>query len=147
MKKQHDNIWVGIEDLNNEPAYLERSKQEFFELPIIEAMGVEEEVIESATSGSSRRDFLKYMGFGLTAATIAASCEIPVRKAIPYVEKPDAIVPGVATYYASTYVRGGDYCPIVVKPREGRPIKIEGNAMSSITNGGTSARAQASVLD
>lgn len=147
MKKQHDDVWVGIEDLTNDSTYIERSKQEFFELPIIEAMGVKEEVIESATSGSSRRDFLKYMGFGLTAATIAASCEIPVRKAIPYVEKPDAIVPGVATYYASTYVRGGDYCPVVVKTREGRPIKIEGNAMSTITNGGTSARVQASVLD
>ncbi len=146
MKKQ-DKIWLGVEDLTNESAYIERSKQEFFELPIVDALGESEEVIEEATAGSNRRDFLKYMGFSLTAATIAASCEIPVRKAIPYVVKPDAIVPGVAAYYASTYVRGGDYCPIVVKTREGRPIKIEGNTMSPITKGGTSARAQAAVLD
>ena len=146
MKKQ-DKIWLGVEDLSNESTYIERAKQEFFELPIIDALGESEEVIEEATAGSSRRDFLKYMGFSLTAATIAASCEIPVRKAIPYVVKPDAIVPGVAAYYASTYVKGGDYCPIVVKTREGRPIKIEGNTMSPVTGGGTSARAQASVLD
>jgi len=96
---------------------------------------------------STRRDFLKYLGFGLGAATVAASCEIPVKRAIPYVVKPDEIVPGIATYYASTYVKGGEYCPVLVKTREGRPIKIEGNSLSPITSGGTSARAQASVLD
>jgi anaerobic selenocysteine-containing dehydrogenase len=77
---------------------------------------------------------------------LAASCEIPVKKAIPYVTKPDEIVPGVANYFASSFVNGGDYCAILVKTREGRPIKIEGNTGSSVTNGGTSARAQAMVL-
>ncbi|MBK8501770.1 MAG: hypothetical protein IPL46_05930 [Saprospiraceae bacterium] len=71
----------------------------------------------------------------------------PIRKAIPYVNKPEAIVPGVATYYASSFVRAGDFCPILVKTREGRPIKIEGNAMATHGGGGTTARAQASVLD
>jgi molybdopterin-containing oxidoreductase family iron-sulfur binding subunit len=147
MKQENQNIWVSVEDLNNEPEFVERSKQEFFELPVVDAMSSDENVIEEATRNSNRRDFLKYMGFGLTAATIAASCEIPVRKAIPYVVKPDAIVPGVATYYASTFIKGGDVCPIVVKTREGRPIKIEGNTMSSMTRGGTSARVQASILE
>ncbi|MFT5832454.1 MAG: MoCo/4Fe-4S cofactor protein with predicted Tat translocation signal [Cognaticolwellia sp.] len=147
MKQENQDIWVSIEDLNNEPEFIERSKQEFFELPVVEAMSKDEEEIEEATKSSNRRDFLKYMGFGLTAATIAASCEIPVRKAIPYVVKPDTIVPGVATYYASTFMKGGDVCPIIVKTREGRPIKIEGNTMSSMTGGGTSARVQAAVLD
>jgi molybdopterin-containing oxidoreductase family iron-sulfur binding subunit len=147
MKQENQNIWVSVEDLNNEPEFVERSKQEFFELPVVEAMSSDENVIEEATKNSNRRDFLKYMGFGLTAATIAASCETPVRKAIPYVVKPDAIVPGVATYYASTFVKGGDVCPVVIKTREGRPIKIEGNVMSAMTGGGTSARVQASILE
>ena len=72
---------------------------------------------------------------------------MPVRKAIPYAIKPEDIVPGVPNYYASTFVDGGDYCPIVIKTRDGRPIKVEGNDMSSITHGGTSARVQASVLN
>jgi len=42
--------------------------------------------------------------------------------------------------------QGGDFCPVIVKTREGRPIKIEGNPNSSMTGGGTTARAQASVL-
>ena len=94
-----------------------------------------------------RRDFLKYLGFSTAAATLAASCEMPVRNIIPYVNKPENMVPGVADYYATTFVSGGDAVPIVAKVRDGRPIKLEGNELSGVTKGGTSARVQASVLD
>jgi len=134
----HDNgIWVGTEDLTRDEAFAKSSQSEFSIENIDQTDGKWQ---------SSRRDFLKLMGFGLGAATIAASCEIPVKKAIPYVTKPDEIVPGVANYFASSFSNGGDYCAILVKTREGRPIKIEGNTLSSVTHGGTSARAQASVL-
>jgi MoCo/4Fe-4S cofactor protein with predicted Tat translocation signal len=93
-----------------------------------------------------RRDFLKYLGFSTAAATIAASCKQPVRKAIPYVNRPENITPGVPKYYASTFVQDGDAVPVLVKVRDGRPIKIEGNNLS-FTGGGTSAAVQASVLD
>ena len=142
MKNQIKNqdIWVGVEELENNPQYLESVEKEF---------NGPENVLEEDGSmevKANRRDFLKYLGFGIGAATVAASCDIPVKKAIPYVTKPDEIVPGVASYYASSFVNGGDYCPVLVKTREGRPIKIEGNTMSSITKGGTDARAQAYVL-
>ncbi len=95
---------------------------------------------------ASRRDFLKFMGFSVTAASLAAACERPVTKAIPYLIKPEEIIPGKSSYYASTYMEGSDYCSILVKVRDGRPIKIEGNELSTFTKGGTSARVQASVL-
>ncbi len=142
MKDNNQELWLGVEQLNNDPALTKVANQEFVELPILEQVQ-KEEVLETT---SNRRDFLKYLGFGLGAATVAAGCEIPVRHAMPYVTKPDSIVPGVATYYASSFVQAGDYCPVLVKTREGRPIKIEGNTLSSVTKGGTSARAQASVL-
>lgn len=94
-----------------------------------------------------RRDFLKYLGFSTAAATLAASCEVPVRKVVPYLNKPDNMVPGVADYYATTYISRGDAVSIVAKVRDGRPIKLEGNELSGLTKGGTSARVQASVLD
>jgi MoCo/4Fe-4S cofactor protein with predicted Tat translocation signal len=141
MKNNKNEIWLGAKD--NDPSFLESVNKEFTELPIIDTLSES----DSLELGSSRRDFLKYLGFGLGAATIAAGCDIPVKRAIPYVVKPDAIVPGVANYYASSFVKGGDYCSILVKTREGRPIKIEGNALSGVTKGGTSARVQASVLD
>lgn len=141
MKKSTE-VWIGDAQIANDPEYVNESNQEFH-TPSLSQQLDNPALIDL---NSNRRDFLKYLGFGLGAATVAASCEIPVKKAIPYVVKPDAIVPGVATYYASSFVQGGDYCSVLVKTREGRPIKIEGNALSSVTRGGTSARAQASVL-
>ncbi len=133
----NNGIWVGTEDLMREESFLQSAEKEFSVADIDQTDGKWE---------TNRRDFLKLLGFGLGAATLAASCEIPVKKAIPYVTKPDDIVPGVANYFASSFVNGGDYCAVLVKTREGRPIKIEGNTLSSVTGGGTSARAQASVL-
>lgn len=143
MKDNNSNIWIGGKDLTNDPEFIEISQKEFAEPNLIEDMG-NQEVAENL--GGNRRDFLKFLGFGLGAATVAAGCDIPVKRALPYVTKPDSIVPGVASYYASTYVSGGDSVPVLVKTREGRPIKIEGNNLSTMTGGGTSARAQASVL-
>jgi Fe-S-cluster-containing dehydrogenase component/anaerobic selenocysteine-containing dehydrogenase len=143
MKKQNnnENIWVGKKDLKFDEEFVENSMKEFVEVPF------QENSSEPLSAfAPSRRDFLKVLGFGIGAATIA-SCDIPVKKAIPYVIKPEEIVPGVATYYASSFVKGGDYCSIVVKTREGRPIKIEGNKLSQVTFGGTSARVQADVLN
>ena len=141
MKRQ-DQVWISSEDLSNDPGLIQESQKEFFDVPVLNELSKDENQIPSG-----RRDFLKYLGFGLGAATVAAACDTPVRKALPYLTKPDAIVPGVATYYSSTFVKGADFCPVIIKTREGRPIKIEGNTMSPLSNGGTSARAQASVLD
>src|ERR1035437_7957956 len=95
---------------------------------------------------ASRRDFLKLCGFGL-AATALSSCQSKISKAVPYVIAPPEATPGEAVFYASSFISGNDYCSIIVKTRDGRPIKIEGNPDSGITMGGTSARVQASVLD
>ena len=114
--------------------------------PEFSTAGIPEDEIKG-NAKTSRRDFLKLLGFGVGYATIAASCETPVNKAIPFLIKPEDITPGIANYYASTFFDGHDYCSILVKTREGRPIKIEGNELSSITQGGTSARTQASVLN
>jgi molybdopterin-containing oxidoreductase family iron-sulfur binding subunit len=137
---EQKKYWRGLEEYHQTEAFKETAANEFQEdLPFAE----DESFLSTATP---RRDFLKYLGFSTLAATVAASCEIPVRKAIPYAIKPENITPGVPNYYASTFVDGGDYCPVVVKTRDGRPIKVEGNSLSSITAGSTSARVQASVL-
>jgi len=143
MKQEFGDIWVGEKDLNRDESFIANAQNEIQNPSLVDNLG-NPEVVEDL--GGNRRDFLKMLGFGVSAATVAAGCDIPVKRAIPYVIKPEEIVPGVATYYASTYVSGGDSCPILVKTREGRPIKVEGNDLSSITHGGTSARVQASVL-
>jgi molybdopterin-containing oxidoreductase family iron-sulfur binding subunit len=74
-----------------------------------------------------------------------AACEAPVIKTIPYVVKPHEIIPGIPNYYASTYFDGFDFASVLVKTREGRPIKIEPNP-SAGDLGKTRARTQAAVL-
>ena len=135
--KTTKKYWKGLAQLNDDPIVEKLAQNEFAEeLPVDQFLGDKENL--SATN-SSRRDFLKFLGFSTAAATLAA-CETPVVKSIPYLVKPDEIIPGVANYYASTYYDGRDYASILVKTREGRPIKIENNGTCS------NSRVQASVL-
>ncbi|HAR20506.1 MAG TPA: molybdopterin oxidoreductase [Cytophagales bacterium] len=134
--------WKGLEELNNHPEFIKNSIKEFPEFSSKE-LNVNSDSI--AEEGSNRRDFLKFLGFSVAAASLAA-CETPVKKAIPYLIKPEDVDPTNANWYASSYVDGGDYASVVVKTREGRPIKIEGNKKSTVSAGATGVRAQASVL-
>src|SRR5579864_5228774 len=131
--------WKSFGELSLSESYLKDQENEFREdLPA--EIGDDKGLLDAKTP---RRDFLKYLGFSTAAATLAASCKVPVRHIVPYVIKPDNMVPGVADYYATTYVSGGDSVSIVAKIRDGRPIKLEGNELSPVTQGGTSARVQA----
>jgi len=128
--------WKGLAQLNDDPKIKKLAENEFSEhLPLDKFLGDK----EISNMSTSRRDFLKFLGFSTAAATLA-SCEAPIIKSIPYVIKPDEIIPGVANYYATTIYDGRDYGSVLVKTREGRPIKIENN------KGCTNARIQASVL-
>lgn len=134
--------WKGLEELKNSPEFVQNVNNEFTEqIPVAEFLDDN----NLTNSGTNRRDFLKFLGFSVAAASLA-SCETPVNKAIPYLNKPEEITPGVANWYASTYFDGRDYSSILVKTREGRPIKISGNTLSKVTNGATNSRIQASVL-
>ncbi len=95
---------------------------------------------------TSRRDFLRILGFSFASAAILDSCKRPVHHALPYVIQPPEVIPGKALYYASGFYDGHEYSSILVKTRDGRPIKIEGNLLSAFNGEGTSARVQASVL-
>jgi molybdopterin-containing oxidoreductase family iron-sulfur binding subunit len=132
--------WKSVEELKGSSIVETLSKNEFVEeIPTDEFLGDKDTLENSSTS---RRDFLKYIGFTTAAASLAA-CEGPVRKSIPYVVKPNDYIPGVADWYASSMADGFDFANVLVKTREGRPIQIMPNKEA---NGTTSARVQASVL-
>jgi len=149
--------WRSLEELKNTDAFVQESSKEFAqELPLDDVFSGKNDL------SSNRRDFLKYCGFGLSAAALAAcnqtpvkkaipfalaACnQTPVKKAIPFLMHPEELSPSLPNWYATSYFDGFDYASVLVKCREGRPIKIEGNNMSSINRGGINARVQASVL-
>ena len=137
-----NKYWSSLDELQNTAAAQEALTSEFKRDQSVQDFLNDENLNESNTG---RRDFLKFMGFGLAAATLAA-CETPVIKSIPYVVKPEEITPGVANYYASTYYDGNDYGNLLVRTREGRPIHIKGNKDHGIAGGGLNSRMNASVL-
>lgn len=135
--------WKSVEELNENSSIVETLRNNEFveEIPVNDFLGNDETLSNSSTT---RRDFLKYVGFSTAAASLAA-CEGPVVKSIPYVVQPEEIIPGVADFYATTIADGYDFANILIKTREGRPIKVENNNLEgSIT--GANARVHASVL-
>src|SRR5690606_10747743 len=131
--------WKGLEELNQTPAFVESNKGEFAEpIPV-------EDVLNEAglSTRAPRRDFLKALGFGLGAVTLAACNRTPVHKAVPYVIKPEEITPGIPNYYASSF--NGQ--SLLVRTREGRPISVEPNPNAVGLNQGTDATTVASVLE
>ncbi|GGB69920.1 quinol:cytochrome C oxidoreductase [Flavobacterium suaedae] len=135
--------WKSVEELNENSSVVETLRNNEFveEIPTDEFLGDKESLEASSTS---RRDFLKYVGFSTAAASLVA-CEGPVVKSIPYVVQPEEIIPGVADYYATTIADGFDFSNILIKTREGRPIKVENNNLEG-SKIKPNARVYASVL-
>jgi molybdopterin-containing oxidoreductase family iron-sulfur binding subunit len=142
---KNKKYWKNLAELNsdNNDVFDKLQNKEFVEeIPVDEFLSDKDNLKDSSTS---RRDFLKYIGFSTAAATLAA-CEGPVVKSIPYVVQPKEIIPGVANYYATTIGNGYDFANILIKNREGRPIKVEKNSMAPEENA-ANARVHASILD
>ena len=142
---KNKKYWKNLAELNplNNSALESLGQKEFVEeIPVDEFLGDDKNLSNSSTS---RRDFLKYVGFSTAAASLAA-CEGPVIKSIPYVVQPEQIIPGIANYYATTIANGYDFANVLIKTREGRPIKVELNKLAPIS-ASANARVQASVLD
>ncbi|TAE89647.1 MAG: 4Fe-4S dicluster domain-containing protein, partial [Bacteroidetes bacterium] len=136
-----NTYWKGLEELNNDPKFLRNKRNEFAEgIPLEEVLTEQDGELTS-----NRRDFLKYFGFGISAVALAACNKAPVKNAIPYIVKPENITPGVPNWYASTNPTTG--VSVLVKTREGRPIKIEGNPESPLFKGGVNANDHGSILE
>lgn len=132
--------WRGIPELKNKNLNKELSMKEFNN----ELAGENSLLNNIKKLKISRRDFLKWMGFSTLSVTLSA-CKGKVINSIPYIVKPESINLGSANYYSSTMYDGFDFRSVVVKTREGRPIKIKSNKNAKYFNT-ISARVQASLL-
>lgn len=136
--EQDNKFWLSLEQYQQDPEFVKLAETEFLSSPL-------KEDEDSSEGGWARREFLKLMGASLAMAT-AGCIRRPVEKIVPYNKQPEEVVLGVPNFYTTTYSDGSESIGILVKTREGRPLKIEGNPSHPISQGGTTARAQASVL-
>ncbi|MFZ2448201.1 MAG: molybdopterin-dependent oxidoreductase [Syntrophobacteraceae bacterium] len=91
-----------------------------------------------------RRDFLKLFGAAGTGALLGG-CSEPTRHLVPYINPPEDIVAGRASYYATTCRECPAGCGVLAKNRDGRVIKVEGNPIHPVSGGKLCMRGQASV--
>ncbi|HUF68616.1 MAG TPA: TAT-variant-translocated molybdopterin oxidoreductase, partial [Longimicrobiales bacterium] len=96
--------------------------------------------------GSDRRSFMKLMGASFALAGLAG-CRAPVEHIVPYVNKPEEILPGRPLFFATAMSMSGVATGLLVESHEGRPTKIEGNPEHPASLGASGVFHQASVLD
>ena len=127
--------WRSLDERNKTPEFRTRAEREF---------------VEGAANISAveRREFLMLMGasFGLAGLGLAG-CREPRNHTLPYGKQPENTIPGVPTYYTTSFPGEFANQPLIVETHQHRPTKVEGNP-SHAANGTASGKfAQASVLD
>jgi MoCo/4Fe-4S cofactor protein with predicted Tat translocation signal len=126
--------WRTLDELAGDPMFRERLVNEF------------PSQIEALTDPVARRTFLKVMGASLALAGVTACTRQPAERIVPYVRQPEDVIPGKPLYYATAMPLGGVATGLLVESHEGRPTKIEGNALHPGSLGAADAFAQASIL-
>ena len=99
----------------------------------------------SLTQTVGRRTFLKVLGNTAPALAITACAPGTAERVISYVVPPEDVVPGVATWYATVCGECPAGCGMVVRTREGRAVKVEGNPKHPVNRGSLCVRGQASL--
>lgn len=127
--------WKSFNELGKDPAVLEQLKHEF---------PADYDEPSSGVSSMTRRTFIGLMA--ASAALAATGCRRPEQQIVPYVRKPEYLTPGVANYFATAFTLQNFATGLLVRSREGRPVKIEGNDQCTIAGGKSNHLAQASLL-
>ncbi len=97
------------------------------------------------SDGIKRRDFLKVLGVSGAGAGLVGCSTDKVERLIPYVTPPEEITPGVATWYSTACAECPAGCGVWVKTREGRAVKLEGNADHPVSQGALCARGHSAL--
>lgn len=129
-----NTYWKSLPERDHASDFLAAAGDEFRAVP------------EQGGRDLSRRGFLKAAGFAFAGAALSGCQRTPEHKAIPYLVQPEAVTPGRSLLYASTCGGCSSGCGLLVKDRDGRPIKLEGNPEHPLSHGGLCAVGQASIL-
>ncbi len=127
--------WKSFRELGKDPDVLEQLKHEF---------PADYDEPSSGASSMTRRTFIGLMA--ASAALAATGCRRPEQQIVPYVRKPEYLTPGIADQFTTAFTHQNFAAGLLVRSREGRPVKIEGNDLCSISGGKAMPLTQASLL-
>ena len=134
------NFWKSLRELHDKDTVSDVKAHEFM-------AGVTDDFQISELSAMSRKQFLALLTASAAFAAAGCSNYRDRGEIVPYSKKPEEVTPGVANYYASTCNGCAQACGILVKTREGRPIKIDGNPDHPVNRGKICSTGQASILN
>jgi molybdopterin-containing oxidoreductase family iron-sulfur binding subunit len=140
ISKSKDKLWKSPEDLNDNPETMKSKNHEF-------ADGVEDQFDPSKLSAISRRKFFALLSASAALTVTACTNYHDNGEIISYNKKPEGVIPGIANYYASTCNGCEQSCGILIKTREGRPIKVDGNPDHPVNKGKICSKGQAGILN
>jgi molybdopterin-containing oxidoreductase family iron-sulfur binding subunit len=132
--------WRSLEEAAETPEFEEMLHREFPQLASEWSNGKPDD-------GVSRRNFLRLMSASVAFGGLTACTRQPLEKIVPYVSRPEEIIPGRPLYFATGMERDGYALGLLAESHMGRPTKIEGNPEHPGSEGATDLYAQASVLD
>lgn len=125
---------------SDSPAAIKSRRQEFVD-------GATDDFDPSQLNDVSRRKFLALMSAGSAFAAVSCTDYRDKGEIIPYNKKPESVLPGIPNFYATSYNYNGRGWGLIIKTREGRPIKIDGNPDHPINKGKVNSVVQASILN
>jgi molybdopterin-containing oxidoreductase family iron-sulfur binding subunit len=140
QQNQDPNYWRSFEELYAKKEFLNEKGNEF-------KVGVSDAPELSQMSPVSRRKFLALLGASAAFAGTACTDYYDKGEIVPYNKKPEEITLGKANYYASVCKGCVSACGVLIKTREGRPIKVDGNHDHPVSKGKICSQGQASIMD
>jgi Fe-S-cluster-containing dehydrogenase component/anaerobic selenocysteine-containing dehydrogenase len=140
MENQNDTLktWRDVSDIESQ----EPKDKDIREFP----ESVQELIDRGGPSAIDRKSFLTLMGASVSMATMGCMKE-PVEKILPYLDRPNGHLPGIAEYYATVRISPTGFNPMLVKVREGKPIFIEPLTAHPRFQGALSADTLATIWD
>lgn len=129
--KSRPKYWRSLSELEGDSEFQEFVQREFHS-----------PTEQTPLSAQGRRRFMQLMG----ASFALAGCRWQEEKLLPHTTQPEGIIPGVPVNYATVMDVGGVATGLLVKSFDGRPVKVEGNTLDSVSQGGTGTYHQAAIL-
>jgi molybdopterin-containing oxidoreductase family iron-sulfur binding subunit len=127
-------FWMTVEELLDDTAFRQRLREEF-------------SAAAAMIDAPARRQFLKLMGASLLLMGTAGCSDNRSEHALPYVNQPEDLVPGVPRQYATALSFEGYAQPVLATTYDGRPTKLDGNPDHPATRGKSDAFMQAAIFE